>query len=228
MLKGLASFAEIRAREFARLGDHAYLDYTGSALYGESQLLAHHALLERGLFGNPHSDSSAARASTEIVEAARRRVLRFFDVDESTHDLCFTSNTSAAIKLVAESYQFSDGEALALSVDNHNSVNGIREYARRAGASVRCLPLDGELRLRDPLAHLGRGPGLLAFPAQSNFSGVLTVQNVTTDTFTVQNGGTAVNTSASGNGNARKITQQQIPTGVTASFAAAALTATAA
>jgi selenocysteine lyase/cysteine desulfurase len=172
MLKTPATLEEIRAREFARLGDHAYLDYTGSALYGESQLRKHQALLEQGLFGNPHSDSSASRASTEIIDAARRRVLRFFDVDESTHEVCFTANTSGAIKLVAEGYPFADGASLALSVDNHNSVNGIREYARRAGAAVRYLPLDRDLRLDDPLAHLGHGPGLMAFPAQSNFSGV--------------------------------------------------------
>jgi selenocysteine lyase/cysteine desulfurase len=53
-------------------------------------------------------------------------------------------------------------------------VNGIREYARRAGARLRILPLDSALRLDHPaprLAGIG-GPGLLAFPAQSNFSGV--------------------------------------------------------
>ena len=160
-------FDDLRAREFARLGDHAYLDYTGSALYGESQLRAHHALMSAGLFGNPHSDSAPSRASSEVIDAARRRVLRFFDADESTHDVCFTTNTSAAIKLVAEAYPFG---SLVLSADNHNSVNGMREYARRAGARVRTLPLDGELRL--DASALGDGPGLLAFPAQSNFSGV--------------------------------------------------------
>ena len=51
-------FDDLHAREFARLGDHAYLDYTGSALYGESQLRAHHQLQRAGLFGNPHSDSA--------------------------------------------------------------------------------------------------------------------------------------------------------------------------
>src|SRR5207244_1861400 len=89
------------------------------------------------------------------------------------HDLCFTAITTAAIKLVAESYPFSPHSAFVLSADNHNSVNGVREYARRATAAVRLLPLDAELRLDHPLAHLGSGPGLLAFPAQSNFSGVL-------------------------------------------------------
>jgi selenocysteine lyase/cysteine desulfurase len=58
--------------------------------------------------------------------------------------------------------------------DDHNSVVGIREYARARGAEVVTLPLDDELRLpggtRVPGA--GEGPSLFAFPAQSNFSGV--------------------------------------------------------
>ncbi|HEX9459462.1 MAG TPA: aminotransferase class V-fold PLP-dependent enzyme [Thermoanaerobaculia bacterium] len=171
-------FDELRDREFSRLDaqHHAYLDYTGSALYGDSQLRAHYAMLRGGLFGNPHSDSAPSRASTEVIESARRMVLRFLDVDESTHDVCFAANTSAAIKLVAESYPFSPESHCILSVDNHNSVNGIREYARRAGARVRYLALDDELRLLDAELFLCeeslRGGGLVAFPAQSNFSGV--------------------------------------------------------
>jgi selenocysteine lyase/cysteine desulfurase len=163
----------LRAREFSRLArqNHAYLDYTGSALYGESQLRAQQALLENGIFGNPHSDSAPSRASTELIERARERVLRFFNVDASTHAVCFTANTSAAIRLVAESYPFGPRVPLVLSADNHNSVNGMRELARRAGAAVRVIPLDDELRLRD--VDLDDREGLLAFPAQSNFSGVL-------------------------------------------------------
>src|SRR5205814_10379577 len=90
--------------------------------------------------------------------------------------VCFTANASAAIKLVGESYRFGPTGSLVLSADNHNSVNGVREYARRAGASVRYVPLDDELRLRDPGPWLdaapGSGPRLFAYPAQSNFSGV--------------------------------------------------------
>jgi selenocysteine lyase/cysteine desulfurase len=170
------SFETLRTREFSRLDEqhHAYLDYAGSALYGNSQLRAHHALLRDGIFGNPHSDSLPSRASTDIIDSARRAVLRFLDADESTHDVCFTANTSAAIKLVAESYPFSTQTSCLLSADNHNSVNGIREYAQRARARVHYLPLDHELRLQDADAIIDSeiGSGLLAFPAQSNFSGV--------------------------------------------------------
>jgi selenocysteine lyase/cysteine desulfurase len=171
-------FAALRAREFARLDahGHAYLDYAATALYGASQLRAHHALLADGVFGNPHSESGPSRASSSMIERARRQVLAWFDVDDATHDVCFTANASAAIKLVAESYPFGPAAALVLAADNHNSINGVREYARRAGAPLRVLPLGPELRIDDAEARLAAqaaaGGGLVALPAQSNFSGV--------------------------------------------------------
>ncbi|MFI5312464.1 MAG: aminotransferase class V-fold PLP-dependent enzyme, partial [Gemmatimonadales bacterium] len=86
-----------------------------------------------------------------------------------------TPNASGACRLVGESFPFEPGSVLALSADNHNSVNGIREFARRRSASIETIGLDEELRLRDPLVLLSRRlrtPSLFAFPAQSNFSGV--------------------------------------------------------
>jgi selenocysteine lyase/cysteine desulfurase len=171
-------FESLRAAEFARLdgNDQAYLDYTGAALYGASQVKIYAERLAGGIFGNPHSEHGPSRASLEALDIARRRTLAFFGVDESSHAAVFTANTSAAVRLVAESYPFSGRRGLVLSADNHNSVNGVREYARRADASIAVLPLDAGLRMQDPeprLSELARqGAGLLAFPAQSNFSGV--------------------------------------------------------
>jgi selenocysteine lyase/cysteine desulfurase len=175
--RGAFDFAALRRREFARLDArrHSYLDYTGSALYAASQLRAHVRLLRSGIFGNPHSESSTARASTAIIGRARDAVLDFLHVDASTHVVCFCANASAAIKLVAESYPFAPQRQLLLSADNHNSVNGMREYARAAQAPVRILPLDAALALDRPHerleGHARDGAGLFAFPAQSNFSG---------------------------------------------------------
>jgi selenocysteine lyase/cysteine desulfurase len=173
-------FDELRRREFSRLDREglAYLDYTGSALYAESQLRSHCDLLAHGVFGNPHSESAPSQSSTALIDDARSAVLRFVDADPDRYTVCFTANTTAAIKLVAESYPFGPHGALVLSADNHNSVNGLREYARRAGATVHYIPLDNELRLDTPSRDLclaaaeHGGPKLFAFPAQSNFSGV--------------------------------------------------------
>ncbi|MDB5711599.1 MAG: aminotransferase class V-fold PLP-dependent enzyme [Sphingomonas bacterium] len=172
-------FDALRAAEFARLDAQniAYLDYTASALYGASQALGHADRLACGIFGNPHSEHVASRNSGAAMDAARAATLAFFDADPALYDVCFTANTTAAIKLVAESYRFGPRCGLILAADNHNSVNGAREYARRAGAPVAVLPLDEELRLDQAADRLcgiitAQGPGLLAFPSQSNFSGV--------------------------------------------------------
>jgi selenocysteine lyase/cysteine desulfurase len=172
-------FEAFRAEEFSRLDTAgiAYLDYTAAALYGASQARAHAARLEAGVFGNPHSEHLASRNSAEVMDAARAATLAFFDADPAVYEVCFTANATAALKLVAESYPFAPDRGLLLTADNHNSVNGIREYARRARASIAVLPLDAELRLdqgdeRLRAAVARSGPGLLAFPQQSNFSGV--------------------------------------------------------
>lgn len=171
-------FAALRRREFPDLDRRrlAYLDYTGAALPSRTQLRAHERLMRSSLLGNPHAEHAPSRASTEAIEAARAATLRFLAADPHDYRVCFTANASAAGKLVAEGFRFRSGGELALSVDNHNSVNGLREYARRAGARLRTLRLTPELRLDEPLAALGTrhgaGDRLLALPAQSNFSGV--------------------------------------------------------
>lgn len=112
-----------------------------------------------------------------MLETARALLLAHLDADEAEYAVAFTANATGAVKLVAESYPFSSNGVCALSADNHNSLNGLREYAKRAGARVAYLPLDGELRLSHAAATIGelsgpRGARLFGFPAQSNFSGV--------------------------------------------------------
>ena len=130
----------------------------------------------RGYSAIPIPQHAPSRASDQASSGARGRALAFFDADPDIYDLCFTANTSAAIKLVAESYPFSARRGLALSADNHNSVNGMREFARagrraRRGPFARRRP--SALRALANLQKIARsGPGLFAFPAQSNFSGV--------------------------------------------------------
>ena len=173
---------ELRRREFSRLDrlDHVYADYTGSGLYAESQVRQHADLLLTHVFGNPHSANPASSASTDAVEHCRDRVLRFFSADPGEYCVIFTANASHALKLVGESYPFDRGGQFLLTFDNHNSVNGIREFARGRGAETHYIPMvPPDLRVGDDiveasLARWAGGPGgrLFAFPAQSNFSGV--------------------------------------------------------
>ncbi len=172
---------QLRATEYARLDrlGHIYLDYTGGGLYADAQVRLHQELLRQNVFGNPHSTNPTSLAATELVERARRAVLEFFNAAADEYGVIFTSNASGALKLVGESYPFGPGGRYLLTFDNHNSVNGIREFARAKGAAViytAVVPPDLRLdaaRLEANLqARSAQAPSLFAYPAQSNFSGV--------------------------------------------------------
>jgi selenocysteine lyase/cysteine desulfurase len=176
-----ARFDTLRASEFARLdaNHHVYLDYTGGSQYAESQLTEHEALLRKNVFGNPHSENPSSQVSTRLDEQARRYVLRYFNASPDEYAVIFTPNASGALKLVGESYPFSADSRYVLTFDNHNAVNGVREFARARGARITYVPVVApELRidreqLLNELSHPNRnGNNLFVYPAQSNFSGV--------------------------------------------------------
>jgi selenocysteine lyase/cysteine desulfurase len=161
----------LRTTEYGGLdaGGHVYLDYTGAGLPARAQLHAHQVRLESGYFGNPHSENPTSLASTDLVERTRTEILAFFNAPETDYTVIFTPNATGACRLVGEAYPFSPGKGLVLLADNHNSVNGLREYARSRHAQITYVPLREDLRADEPPLE---GEGLLAYPAQSNFTGV--------------------------------------------------------
>jgi len=170
----------LRRAEYGRLDAQrqVYLDYTGAGLHAESQIRQHAELLNSAVFGNPHSASPTSSGMTRLVERARQAVLAWFNAT-GEYTAVFTQNATGALKHVGESYPFARGGSLLLTADNHNSVNGIREFACAEGASVAYAPLTTpELRIdRERLRELlvrahPSNKNLFAFPAQSNFSGV--------------------------------------------------------
>jgi molybdenum cofactor sulfurtransferase len=177
---GTGALDALRSAEYARLDAQCqtYLDYTGGGLHAASQLREHLALLEDSVLGNPHSVNPSSMRMTDLVEQARAAVLAYFNAG-GAYTAIFTPNASGALKLVGESFPFAPGGRLLLTADNHNSVNGMREFARTKGAAVDYAPLTrpelriDEAALRARLAQADPAQAnLLAYPAQSNFSGV--------------------------------------------------------
>jgi selenocysteine lyase/cysteine desulfurase len=222
---------ELRATEYPYLdaSGHVYLDYTGAGLPAQAQLIAHAERMRGRCFGNPHSENPASVASTELIEQTRLAVLAHFNAPPGEYAAIFTPNATGACRLIGEAYPFGPRTRLILTADNHNSVNGIREFARARGAITQYVPFTSpELRVEDdaisralaqsrpgplgaawrmarsgvapwagrgsrargqrplagegetdadrPVSALSRSAassrGLLAYPAQSNFSGV--------------------------------------------------------
>ncbi len=172
-------FNTLIEKEYKRVTDagHTYLDFTGGNLYPKSQLDKHFEMLNSNVLGNPHSTNPTSRLATELVEASREKVLSYFNADD--YFCVFTQNASGALKIVGECYPFNPNSYFVLLADNHNSVNGIREFSSHKGVTFEYCPTQYEdLRINEnQLNGLLSGKEeyknkLFAFPAQSNVSGV--------------------------------------------------------
>ncbi len=173
-----AFFEDLRAKEYSRLDktNQTYLDFTGGNLYAISQLEEHRKMLEENVFGNPHSSNPTSHKSTILIEEAREKVINFFNAQD--YYCVFTANASAGIKIIGEGYPFKDGHLLLLS-DNHNSINGMREFCKKTEGSVSYAPIHyqdlriDEIALNNLLSqHQTTQNKLFSFPAQSNVSGI--------------------------------------------------------
>ena len=172
---------EWRETQYSRLDANGqiYLDYTGGGLYSERQISEHMELLRTRVLGNPHSANPTSLAMTDLVEDTRKYVLGFFNAAPDEYIAIFTANATGALKLVGEAYPFTPASHFVLTFDNHNSVNGIREFAKARGAQVTYVPvIKPDLRIdRQKLDDIQKlvdidQNNLFAFPAQSNYSGV--------------------------------------------------------
>lgn len=176
-----AFFAALRAKEYKRLdlsGHQIYFDYTGGNLYPASLVESHCEMLLNGTFGNPHSINPTSARATSLVEAAREKVISFFNAGD--YICVFTQNASGALKIVGESYPFEAGTPFVILSDNHNSVNGIRSFCNKKQGITEYVPVRFEdLRIDDEILRNAldknadyTGNKLFAMPAQSNVSGV--------------------------------------------------------
>lgn len=171
---------ELRKTEFARIDKQGqiYLDFTAGGLYSEKQINEHAEFLKNHLLGNPHSSNPPSLLATEHVESTRKFILEYFNALDDYYCV-FTANASSALKIVGECYPFSKNSHFLLFFDNHNSVNGIREYAKLKNATFSYSPMhyddlrvDAEKLLHNLSRFDNRSNKLFAFPAQSNVSGV--------------------------------------------------------
>ncbi|CAL9145333.1 unnamed protein product [Musa hybrid cultivar] len=188
---------EIRASEFKRLQGLVYLDHAGATLYSEAQIEAVAKDLTSSVYGNPHSQSDSSLATCDIISAARQQVLDYLNASPKNYRCMFTSGATAALKLIGECFPWSSESCYMYTMENHNSVLGIREYAFDRGAAAvavdvkegTCLQnishessfefLEHTVQRR---AHLfqqnapngktsGNTYNLFAFPSECNFSG---------------------------------------------------------
>lgn len=162
-----------------------YLDHAGATLYAKSQLESSFQELQTGLFGNPHSAHMAASAgggsTSAKIDRVRKQVMDFFGASDQEYVLVLTSGATAGLKMIGECFPWSQGSTFAHSFDSHSSVLGIRGYAAKSGAAIKCISRDQMEQLEDeedPIANDGQASSdapasLFAYPAECNFSGAM-------------------------------------------------------
>ncbi|KAK1440120.1 hypothetical protein QVD17_05945 [Tagetes erecta] len=183
------SIDHIRATEFKRLDGNVYLDHAGATLYSELQMEAIFKDLTTTVYGNPHSQSSSSLATSDIIEDARHQVLKLCNASPKEYKCIFTSGATAALKLVGEAFPWSNQSTFMYTIENHNSVLGIREYAFDNGAAALAIDFkeateSSSIKVSHCPIQKRNGPrvsdkqptgeiyNLFAFPSECNFSGL--------------------------------------------------------
>ncbi|KAK9807865.1 hypothetical protein WJX72_011591 [[Myrmecia] bisecta] len=188
----------LRREEFARLGSKVYVDHAGATLYSETQMQAVMQDYMVNMYSNPHSQHAGfgERGSADAEADARAMTLAMCNASPAEYECIFTSGATAALKLVADSFPWAAGSQFAYTLDNHNSVLGMREVAMKGGASAIAVTAShtgtGDWDLQQasevmaaaatsavPAAGASDGgdgeggaPGcMFAFPVESNFNG---------------------------------------------------------
>ncbi|KMT00618.1 hypothetical protein BVRB_9g219130 [Beta vulgaris subsp. vulgaris] len=195
---GPKSIDEIRATEFKRLANETvYLDHAGATLYSELQMEAIFKDLTSNVYGNPHSQSDSSMATSEIIKECRQQVLDYCNASAKEYKCIFTSGATAALKLVGEAFPWSSQSCFMYTMENHNSVLGMREYALNHGAAAVAVDVEELVGLctssidkrtlfkvsqhttqrRNGNESMGENTAgnachLFAFPSECNFSGV--------------------------------------------------------
>jgi len=165
----------LRRTEYAYLDEqnHLYLDYAGSGLAASAQHRAHQRRMQGILPGSPSTTAPA-------IDHARHAVLRHLNASPHEYTVVFTANASAAARLVGERYPFGRHGRLVLTSDNHESVDGLRAFAKAGHSATTVIATqrpDLRISTSTVISALGRKRqdrrrGLFAYPAQSGFTGV--------------------------------------------------------
>jgi len=106
------------------------------------------------------------------------RILEFFNTNADDYHVVFTANATAALRLVAEHFDFSKDGNFHYCQENHTSVLGMRQLVRANGIYM-LTPEQIQLNDVDMNSHstlstdnaVKSGNSLITFSAQCNFSG---------------------------------------------------------
>ncbi|WP_442512088.1 aminotransferase class V-fold PLP-dependent enzyme [Novipirellula sp. SH528] len=156
----------------------AFLDNAASSQRPQAVIDAMSDCYQR-YYANVHRGiHTLSEESTDYYEQARRGVAQFIGATES-HEVIFTSGTTAAINTVARAWGDANVKAddtiLLTIAEHHANIVPWHQLAERTGCKIEFLPLDENITITDEVVadYLQRlRPKMFAFTASSNTLGV--------------------------------------------------------
>lgn len=121
------------------------------------------------VYCNPHTSKN----TEDLIDQVRYKILQCFNTTTDNHSVIFTSGTTAALKLLAETFDFvdeNDGKFLYLR-DTHTSVLGMREAVDTN--NIVCIERNDFVsgRFLKSMSNQSNGRNLLVYSPQCNFNG---------------------------------------------------------
>ncbi|KAL3280199.1 hypothetical protein HHI36_017699 [Cryptolaemus montrouzieri] len=161
--------------EFQRIKDDYFLDHSGGTLYSERQIENILNDAKSTLLCNPHGRNVSSQQTEDAIDIVRYRILEQFHTNSEEYSVVFTSNATAALKLVAETFDYDGNKQEGTFVyldDNHTSVLGMRSYCKK----TKPLTVDEAFHTMTSSklpnhTNVEATNSLFVYPAQSNFSG---------------------------------------------------------
>ncbi|KAL7722865.1 Molybdenum cofactor sulfurase [Entamoeba marina] len=174
-----------------RLDDKIFFDYTANGVYFNSQIDKVFSDLKHHFYANTHSQNDFSSRTDDAVHEVRQLLLKHFNTTSSDYTVIFTAGATAGLKLVGESFPWTNNSKFMYLRQNHNSVLGIREYALQQNATFKTVTAEAlnspkceelftgscnDVPFTSTKPTLTTPPNdvynLFAFPALDNFAGV--------------------------------------------------------
>ncbi|OWB74333.1 catalytic activity protein [[Candida] boidinii] len=125
----MSSYIEnLREKEYPNLSNNTYLDHAGMTLYSKTLIENSSKILMSNLLSNPHSLSALSKSTELIIKQTRLKILKLFQADPAIYDIAFTQNSTAAIKILAESIRDKTNGNFKYyyNLNSHTSLIGVR------------------------------------------------------------------------------------------------------
>lgn len=140
------------------------MDHAGATQYAEDQMNEIYKNLISNVYSNPHT----SKTTEDLIDQVRYEILKSFNTTSDEYSVIFTSGATASLKLVAESFDFSNGYFSYLR-DNHTSVLGMREVVKTK--NIYCIERNEFMSDHFDRKSNVVGNSLYVYPAQCNFNG---------------------------------------------------------